>query len=352
METVLNSFSLNGNPISCERYGEGHINQTYLVVTDTGKRYIMQRLNQVVFKDPKGLMENVHAVTSFLANKYDDPRRSLHLVPTKDGASWLVDEEGHYWRVYDFVEDTVCLQKARSPEDFRNSASAFGDFQAALLDFPADSLTETIPNFHNTPSRYVQFKESLDKNPLSRAEEVKEEIEFILSREADASYLQSRLEGGVLPLRVTHNDTKLNNILFDAKSEDALCIIDLDTVMPGLVAYDFGDSIRFGASTGAEDEKDLSKVNFDMELYKVFADGFIKACPGLSAEEIRSLPYGAKIITLENALRFLMDYIDGDPYYQIAYPDHNLDRARTQIKLVSDMEDQFEEMKAVCEAYI
>ena len=352
METALKSFCFDGKPISSEKYGEGHINQTYLVVTDAGKRYIMQRLNHVVFKDPNGLMGNVDAVTSFLAKKYDDPRRSLHLIPTVNGDKWLIDPEGEYWRVYDFVEDSVCLQMARSPEDFKNSAAAFGAFQSALIDFPADTLCETIPNFHNTPARYEQFKESLKRNASGRADEVKEEIEFILSREKDAAYLQERLENGILPLRVTHNDTKLNNVLFDEATGNALCIIDLDTVMPGLVAYDFGDSIRFGASTGAEDEKDLSKVEMDLELYKVYCDGFVPACPGLTAEEIRSLPYGAKIITLENALRFLMDYIDGDVYYKTSRPEHNLDRARTQCKLVSDMESKFEEMKSICEAYI
>ena len=352
METAIKCFNLNGNPISFEKYGSGHINNTYLVVTDTGKRYIMQRLNNTVFKNCKGLMENVFNVTNYLSEMYDDPRRSLHLIPTNDGNPWFVDSEGAYWRVYDFVEDSVCLQTARSLEDFRNSGSAFGAFQAALTGFPADTLTETIPNFHNTPARYQQFKASLERNASGRMDEVKEEIDFILSREEDASYLQSRLMSGILPLRVTHNDTKLNNILFDAKTNDPLCIIDLDTIMPGLIAYDFGDSIRFGASTGAEDEKDLSKIEMSLDYYKAYCDGFIPACPGITPEEIRSLPYGAKIITLENALRFLMDYIDGDTYYKIARPEHNLDRARTQIKLVSDMEAKFDQMKEIVEAYI
>ncbi len=352
MNSILSKFCFDGNPISCEKYGHGHINHTYLVVTDTGRRYILQRLSQVVFKDPADLMSNVAAVTSFLSGKYDDPRRSLHLVPTIGGESWHVDDDGEYWRVYDFVEGSTCLQLPRSPEDFRNSAAAFGDFQASLAGFPVEDLCETIPNFHNTPKRYEQFKASIERNAAGRVDEVKEEIAFILDREEAASHLQSRLENGILPLRVTHNDTKLNNVLFDEVTGEALCIIDLDTVMPGLVAYDFGDSIRFGASTGAEDEKDLSKVSMDIELFRVYCDGFIPACPSLSPEEIRSLPYGAKIITLENALRFLMDYLDGDVYYQIARPEHNLDRARTQCKLVYDMESKFDEMKAICEAYI
>lgn len=352
METPINAFCFDGNVISCDKYGEGHINQTYLVVTDKGKRYIMQRLNSFVFKDCHGLMNNVSSVTSFLSKKYSDPRRSLHLVPTLQGTDWHVDHEGHYWRVYDFVEGSTCLQMARSKEDFFNSAAAFGGFQAALIDFPASTLVETIPNFHNTPARYEQFKKSLKENAAGRAEDVEEEIHFILSREEDAAYLQERLEKGILPLRVTHNDTKLNNVLLDENTGEALCIIDLDTVMPGLVAYDFGDSIRFGASTGAEDEKDLSKIEMDLDLFKAYCEGFIPACPGLTSEEIRSLPYGAKIITLENALRFLMDYIDGDTYYKIAHPVQNLDRARTQIKLVMDMESKFHEMQEICNSYI
>jgi len=352
MESALASFHFDGKPVSCEKYGEGHINHTYLVVTDSGKRYILQRLSQSVFKDPEGLMKNVAAVTSFLSEKYDDPRRSLHLIPTDKGETWHVDGEGEYWRAYDFVEGSTCLQQPRSTEDFRNSAAAFGNFQAALSGFPVEILTETIPNFHNTPKRYEQFKASIERNAAGRVDEVREEISFILDREGDAAYLQNSLLDGTLPPRVTHNDTKLNNVLFDELTDEALCIIDLDTVMPGLVAYDFGDSIRFGASTAAEDEKDLSKVSMDIELYRAYCDGFIPACPSLSPEEIRSLPYGAKIITLENALRFLMDYLDGDIYYQIARPEHNLDRARTQCKLVSSMEEQFEEMKNICEAYI
>ena len=352
METAIQSFCYEGDPVSCEKYGHGHINRTYLIVTDIGKRYILQRLSRSVFKDCAGLMENVKAVTTFLAKKYDDPRRSLHLVPAVNGDCYFVDEEGQYWRVYEFVENSVCLQAARTSRDFQNSAAAFGAFQAALIDFPAETLNETIPNFHNTPVRYEQFKASIRRDAAGRVKEVAEEIDFILSREDEASFLQNQLREGKLPLRVTHNDTKLNNVMFDAETGEAICIIDLDTVMPGLVAYDFGDSIRFGASTALEDEKDLSKVEMSLDLYRAYCDGFLPACPDLTVEEIRSLPYGAKIITLENALRFLMDYLDGDVYYNIARPEHNLDRARTQCKLVADMEKKFDQMREICEAYI
>ena len=350
MENAIYKFAIEGEPISCEKHGMGHINRTFLVETDKGKKYILQSLSRAVFKDIPGLMGNVDAVTSFLRKKDPDPRKSLHLINTHSGDIYYLDDEGEFWRVYDFVEDSVCLQKPRSAEDFYKSAVAFGLFQKSLLDFPAETLCETIPNFHNTPNRYVQFKESLEKDPIGRAKFVADEIAFILDREKDASYLQERRENGTLPVRVTHNDTKLNNIMFDAKTGEALCIIDLDTVMPGLVAYDFGDSIRFGAATAAEDEKDLSLVSMDLSLYETFIKGFVPACDGLTKEEIISLPYGAKIITLENALRFLKDYIDGDVYYKISYPEHNLDRARTQIKLVSDMESKFDEILSIATA--
>lgn len=352
MEKVTSEFQFKGKPISCERYGSGHINITYLVVTDEKKRYILQRLNKIVFKDRAGLMYNVEAVTSFLARKYDDPRQSLHLVPTIYGKTYFVDSEGEYWRAFDFVEGSICLQKARTVKDFANTAVAFGKFQSALLDFPAETLNETIADFHNTPVRYIQFEEAVQRDAAGRADSVREEIEFILSRKETASVLQQQLTDGTLPLKVTHNDTKLNNVLFDKKTGDDLCVIDLDTIMPGLVAYDFGDSIRFGASTAPEDEKDLRKVEMDMDLYRVYYDSFVSSCPGLTDAEIRSLPYGAKIITLENALRFLMDYLDGDIYYNIARPEHNLDRARAQCKLVLDMESKFREMVQICEEHI
>ena len=352
MEDIIKSFCFNGNALSFEPYGEGHINNTYLVITDTGKRYILQRLSRAVFKDRDALMENVIAITSFLAKKYEDPRRSLHLIPVTTGKKYFVDGDGEYWRAYDFIEDSITLQTPRNLEDFKNSASAFGGFQKALIDFPAGSLHETIPNFHNTPARYRQFKESIERNTAGRLDQVQKEVDFILSREKGASLLQEQLKEGILPLRVTHNDTKLNNVLFDAATGEAICVIDLDTVMPGLVAYDFGDSIRFGASTAAEDELDLSKVTIDLNLFAAYCEGFIPSCPGLTPAEIRSLPYGAKIITLENALRFLMDYLDGDVYFKIARPQHNLDRARTQCKLVEDMEAKFATMVQICDSFI
>ena len=254
------------------------------------------------------------------------------------------DEKGQSWRVYDFVEDSICLQAAETQEDFYQSAVAFGRFQDMLTRFPASTLHETIPNFHNTPERYRTFHRVLEADVCGRAASVREEIDFVLSREQAAGELQRMRDCGELPLRVTHNDTKLNNVMLDAKTRKALCVIDLDTVMPGLAAYDFGDSIRFGAATAAEDEKDLDKMRMDLELYRTFARGFIRSCPSLTEKERETLPLGAKLMTLECGLRFLTDYLDGDHYFAIHRPEHNLDRARTQFKLVRDMEDKWEDM--------
>ena len=346
MEQLLSRFCLRGNPLRWARYGQGHINQTWLVETDE-RRYILQRLSRAAFPDIPGLMENVAAVTRYLSAQSDDPRACLHLVPTVDGADYLRDGEGEYWRVYDFVEDSICLQAPETPEDFYQSAVAFGSFQRMLRSFPAATLNETIPNFHHTPDRYRKFHAALAADPLGRAEGVEREIAFFLRREGEAGALQAMREDGTLPLRVTHNDTKLNNVMLDATTRKALCVIDLDTVMPGLAAYDFGDSIRFGASTGAEDERDLSRIEMDLTLFRIYAEGFVRSCGGMETAERESLPLGAKLMTLECGLRFLTDYLDGDRYFHIARPEHNLDRARTQIRLVEDMEKKWAAMNAV-----
>ena len=351
MEQVLDLFRLNGRPVSCDPYGEGHINLTFLAVTDTGKRYILQRLSRAAFHDIPGLMGNVAAVTEFLAARRPDPRSSLHLIPTLDGRSFCRDSEGEFWRVYDFVEDSLCLQTPETPEDFYQSAVAFGQFQCRLRDFPAETLCETIPNFHNTPDRYRKFHLAVDADAAGRLSSVLPEVRFLLEREEKGGTLQRLREGGELPVRVTHNDTKLNNVMLDAVTRKALCVIDLDTVMPGLVAYDFGDSIRFGASTAPEDEKDLSRVEMSLDLYETYARGFIPACGGLTAAELESLPLGAWTMTLENGLRFLTDYLEGDHYYHITRPEHNLDRCRTQLKLVSDMEQKWDPMTAIIRSF-
>lgn len=345
---VLRAFRLDAKPVSCEPYGCGHINVTYLAVMESSRRYILQKINNNTFRDVAGLMENITAVTEFLRTKTDDPRSVLTLVKTHDSASYL-HAQGAYWRVYDFVEGTICLQLPETDEDFYQSAVGFGTFQQLLTDFPAAKLHETIPNFHNTPDRYRALLETLERDPMHRAAQVQPEIEFALARQAEMSAIQNALTAGELPLRVTHNDTKLNNVLLDAKTRKALCVIDLDTVMPGSSLYDFGDSIRFGAATAAEDEKDLSKMEMSLDRFRVFTRGYVRACPGLTAKELELLPMGAKTMTMECGVRFLTDYLDGDHYFAVHREGQNLDRARTQFKLVADMEKKWDEMRKIVE---
>ena len=349
LKEVLSKFCLEGTPVSCEKYGCGHINVTYLVVEDTGRRYILQKLSNRAFPDIAGLQENVAAVTRHLHSKTDNPYGALTLIPTHDGKTWVHMGEESDWRLYDFVEGSICLQAPESPEDFYQSAIAFGTFQQQLSDFPAETLHETIKNFHNTPDRYRLFREALEKDVMGRAAGVRPEIDFVLSHEAVGGKLTEMLKSGELPLRVTHNDTKLNNVMLDAATRTPLCVIDLDTTMPGLSAYDFGDSIRFGAATAAEDEKDLSKMTVNLDLYRTFTRGFLTACPGLTEAERKALPLGALTMTLECGVRFLTDYLEGDHYFGIHYPEHNLDRARTQFKLVSEMEKHWDAMAKIVE---
>ena len=344
---IVARFALDAPAASCERFGNGHINDTYLVTAGNGKRYVLQRINHHVFKDVAGLMENFTAVTEHLRQKNNDERCVLHLIPASDGSAYVKHTDGTYWRMNDYIEGSICLDAPESPEDFYQSAVAFGNFQQQLVDFPAATLHETIPNFHNTQDRYRIFHEVLAADPEGRAKDVQAEIEFALAHEAEASILVNQQRDGLLPLRVTHNDTKLNNVMLDKATRKPLCVIDLDTVMPGLSLYDFGDSIRFGAATAAEDEKDLSKMEMDLGLYRTFTEGFLSACPGLTDQEVKMLPMGAKLMTLECGVRFLTDYLDGDHYFSIHREGHNLDRARTQFKLVADMESKWDQMNAI-----
>ena len=347
---VAARFAIDGGVERCARHGNGHINETYLVATETGKQYILQRINQTVFPDVPALMRNIASVTAYLAERSDDPRESMHLVPTASGEPFFRDDAGEYWRMYDYVTDSVCLDAPETAEDFYQSALAFGAFQRALADFPAAELTETIPRFHDTPNRYRQLREAIAGDPMGRLNDVRPEVEFALAREEEAGRLMRQLAAGELPLRVTHNDSKLNNVLLDAATRRALCVIDLDTVMPGLPAFDFGDSIRFGAATAAEDERDLDRVEMSIELYETYARGFVTACGGaLTPAELDSLPLGAKLMTLECGVRFLTDYLSGDVYFRIHRPGHNLDRCRTQFKLVADMEKKEACMREIIE---
>ncbi len=353
-QEVFAAYDWGEGTLTHNAYGEGHINNTYLVtVTGTDvRRFILQRINTDIFTNPKVLMENICNVTSYLKKIIakqggDTERETMTVIYTRDGQPYFTDSEQGVWRVFNYVENTICLQQCRNTEDFYTSAKAFGQFQKNLADFDASTLHETIPDFHNTPDRFRKFKAALDADVMHRAADIQKEIDFVLSHEADCSYMTDLLAAGKLPLRVTHNDTKLNNILLDADTNEALCIIDLDTVMPGLAANDYGDSIRFGANHCAEDEPDLSKVNFSMELFEAYTKGFLEiAGSSLTPLEIKTLPWGAKLMTLECGIRFLTDYLEGDHYFATQRPGQNLDRARTQFKLVQDMENHWSEMNS------
>lgn len=356
MKQILSNFKYAGEPYSCEVYGNGHINSTFKIECKDGNsvtRYILQKINSNIFPDTDALTENIENVTEFLKEKItkrggDVLRETLSLVPTVEGKNYYTDENGENWRSYIFIEDTVCYDKIENPKDFYNCGYAFGNFQNLLADFPAEKLHEVILNFHNTPIRYETFKKAVSADICGRAKSVRKEIDFVNAHESDMSLLTDMLKKGEIPLRVTHNDTKLNNCMFDKNTGKTICVIDLDTVMPGLRAYDYGDSIRYGATTGAEDEPDLSKVNFSLELFKSYTEGFIKACgESMSYQEALSLPIGAKIMTLECGMRFLTDYLEGDIYFKTTRENHNLDRCRTQFKLVSDMEKQWDKMNDI-----
>ena len=343
---IINQFQLEGKAVSCEVFGCGHVNKTYLVTTETGHRYTLQRIGPA-FKDVHALQENISAIVTHLHKKTPDFYGALTLLPTVAGEDHFHAPDGGTWRIYEFIEGGICLEAAEKPEDFYQAALAFGQFQQQLVEFPAETLHETIPHFHDTPDRYRIFRDTLAKDPMGRAKDVAEEIAFVLAREEKAGQLTKLLAEGTLPLRVTHNDTKLNNVMFRASDRTPLCVMDLDTTMPGLSAYDYGDAIRFGASTAAEDEKDLNKVWMDLELFRLFTKGFLEACPGLTDKEKEVLPLGAYTMTLECGMRFLTDYIDGDKYFGIHYPEQNLDRCRTQFKLVADMETKWEDMQRI-----
>ncbi len=346
MEKVIYDFQIEGMPVDMKPFGHGHINRTFVVKTNVGKNYVLQQINTYVFKNPAELMENVIAVTEHIRKKVNDPKSTLHFLQTKDGKFYCKDEKGQYWRCYELVEG-FCLEAPETDSDFYESAVAFGRFQQQLADFPAETLHETIPNFHNTPDRYRMLKEAIEKDTCGLVKTAHEEIDFVLAREEEAGEIQKLLDEGKLPLRVTHNDTKLNNVLLDAKTRKALCVLDLDTVMPGTSLMDFGDSIRFGAATAPEDTKDLDKMTIDLHLFEVYTKGYLAACDSITDEEVELLPLGAKIITLELAVRFLTDYLEGSKYFKVDYPEHNLVRARAQLKLVKDMEDKWKEMQEI-----
>ena len=354
---ILGRFSFSGEFVDCKPFGDGHINNTFIATyNDKGeeRKYVLQKINTNVFKYVDRLMENIFSVTSYLQKEIrktggDEQRETLGFLKTVDGRQYYKDAGGNCYRVYTFVANSVSYNSVDNAELFKQSGIAFGRFQRLLADFPADTLYETLPEFHNTKYRYDnEFLPAVSNDLSGRKNTCQNEIEFVTEREKYCARLVDMIASGELPLRVTHNDTKLNNVLFDIDSGKAFCVIDLDTVMPGLALYDFGDSIRFGANTADEDEKDITKVSIDLEYFKAYADGFLsQAGASFNQAEIDNLAFSALLMTFECGMRFLTDYLNGDTYFKTAYSEHNLVRARNQFALVADMEKHMNEMEAI-----
>jgi hypothetical protein len=356
LKTIIEQFEIKGEFRGYKVLSGGNINTTYELMLFDGegiKTYVLQRINKFVFKKPDEVMENIMKVTEFIRSKYlslgeDYHRQVLRYYRNKNGMPYLIDENGDYWRCYRFIEDSITYDNTINDKVICEAGKAFGNFQKMLRDFNAETLFDTIPNFHNTRKRLTDLFHSVIADECERVKQVKEELEYIVDNRNKAEILCNMLDAGEIPLRVTHNDTKLNNIMMDEKTLKPRVIVDLDTIMGGSMLYDFGDAIRFGASTASEDEKDLDKVHFDIDLFRAFAEGF---CPevkdSITKRERELLPYSAYLITLECGSRFLADYIAGDVYFGTKYPEHNLDRARTQFKLAYEMENSFDEMTKI-----
>lgn len=350
---IVKNFELD---VKLAAYGNGHINDTY--VADSEPKYILQRINHSVFKNPGEVMSNILGITEFLRQKIEaaggDPdRETLTVIRTKDGSSFYKTEDGNYFRMYKYIENSIGYEMVESSEQFYEAAKTFGRFQKMLADYPTEKLYETIPFFHDTIKRFADFQKAVEDDVAGRKALVQREIDFVLSHKSDASVVVDAIADGRVPVRVTHNDTKLNNVLLDVNTGKGVCVIDLDTVMPGSLLYDFGDALRFGASTGAEDEIDLDKISFDLELFEAFTKGFLEEVgDSLTPTEIELLPFSAKLLTYECGMRFLGDYLNGDIYFKINREHHNLDRARTQFKLVADIETKLEDMKKIVKKYV
>jgi len=354
---VIKGFNIDGNVIDIKRYGSGHINDTYLVTcqgTDAEEyQLILQKMNKHVFKKPIEVMENIMNVTSYLRerivdNQGDPDRETMSVLCTADGKPYVIDGEEEYWRCLTFIKDAVSYDQVEKISDFYESAVAFGNFQRLLSEYPAETLHETIRGFHDTKARFEVFKQAVSEDVCGRASSVAEEIQFYIEHEHLANVFGDLLAKGEIPLRVTHNDTKLNNVMMDKNTGKGICVVDLDTVMPGLAMNDFGDSIRFGASTAAEDEPDLDKVWCSMEHFEAYAKGFIEGCGGqLTSREIELMPMGAQVMTYECGMRFLTDYLQGDTYFKTDREGQNLDRCRTHIKLIQDMEAKWDVMNEI-----
>ena len=352
---ALSGFCIYGDFVDVKPYGTGHINDTFLATYNQGGtvvRYTLQHLNTAIFKDPVGLMDNVRRVTEHSRRRLietNDPepsRKALSLIPACKGGVLHFDEEGNAWRCYSFIEGAFTVDIVDSEKSAFEAARSFSRFQALLADMEGERLNETIPDFHNTPKRYRDFHAALDADKMGRAKEVQAEIDFALSQEADAGRIVNLMKSGEMPERATHNDTKINNVLLDEKTGEGICVIDLDTVMPNYIFSDFGDFLRSAANTGREDDKELDNVNFNMEIFEAFTKGYLKSARCfLTPLEIENLPYAAALFPYMQTVRFLADYINGDTYYKIQYPEHNLVRSKAQFKLLQSVEAHKEQMQ-------
>ncbi len=355
LKEVYTAFMLPEKDTGCTVIKNGNINKTHKV--DFGdKSYILQKINTYVFKKPQYIMSNIRGVTRHIYDKLPDEKKDrgvLHYLDARDGKNYYTDSEGGFWRGYGFVPNSVTFDSFEDPSLFESAGAAFGEFQLLLSDYDAGSLYEIIPGFHDTKNRYRSFFEVVDADPAGRVKETQKEIEFLKSCRADGELLVDMQKRGELPLRVTHNDTKGNNILFDKDTKETLAIIDLDTVMPGLVAYDFGDAIRFGANFSDEDEPDISKTGLDLIRFEAFTKGFVgKIRNTATQKELETLSDGAIVMTIELAVRFLHDYLDGDKYFKLNYPEHNIVRARCQIALAADMMKKKKQMDDIIKKYV
>lgn len=354
---VFDLFDILGHVLEAAPYGNGHINDTYAVtVNQAGRmvRYIFQRINHEIFRDPVSLMDNIHRVTTHLATKLvgdpDASRRTLTVLPARTGEPYVVDATGLFWRAYLFIEGARTYDAVENENQALEAARAFGLFQRLLDDLKGPPLFESIPGFHDTPARYRTLMQAVSEDRAGRAKGVTEEIEFFVRREQDAFRLSSMLKEGKLPLRITHNDTKLNNVMLDDQTGEGVCVIDLDTVMPGLALYDFGDLVRTATSPTLEDERNLSLIRMQMPMFNALVRGYIDSAHHFLTEtEIAELPFSGKLITLETGIRFLTDYLNGDIYFKTHRLDQNLDRCRTQCALVRSIEDQMDAMQEVVE---
>ncbi len=353
-EELARIFSLEGQIIDVKPVNNGNINGTYDVLMQKDgveSRYIFQKINLFVFKNPKRIMKNIEKITKYIADKLESEGKSrdlvMHFVHRENGMNYFVDDQG-FWRISEFVPNSEAFNECNDLARLRSAGRAFGNFQMMLADFDATELYETIPDFHNTRSRIAVLMRHINEDPCGRADEVKDEITRLKKLFPLAIRFNELLDSKEIPLRVTHNDTKINNILFDKDTGEAKTVIDLDTVMPGLVAHDFGDAIRFAANTAAEDEKDLSLVGLDIERFRAFAEGFIpEVAPVLTPVEIETMALGAFVMTTELVVRFLDDYITGDQYFKTLYRGHNLVRTRCQLKLAEEMFSRLDEMEAI-----